>query len=271
MIEVLSYQFMQNALIAALLVSVATGVMGAFVVVNRMVFISGAVAHAAYGGVGIATFFGWNVSLGAFVFSGVAAVAMGAVQRAARERADTIIGALWAIGMAIGIVFVDFSPAYRADLMSYLFGSILTASAQNLLWMAALDLCLLLAVWAFYKELTAMSFDREHAAVRNAPVRLLELLLLALAAMAVVLVMQAVGLILVIALLTIPAAIAGRFVDRLSMMMLVASALGFVFNVIGLALAYAFNLSSGAAIILVAAVVYLATLLLPRRAIAANG
>ncbi|MBX7058777.1 MAG: metal ABC transporter permease [Leptospirales bacterium] len=266
--SILHYDFMQNALLAAALVSIATGVMGAFVVVNRMVFISGAVAHAAYGGVGMAAYFGWNVTLGAFLFSGVSATAMGVVQRLARERADTIIGALWAIGMAIGIVFIDLSPGYRSDLMSYLFGSILTVSRSALLWMAGLDLLLLAVVRAFYRELTALSFDREFAEIRNIPATALELLLLALAAIAVVLVMQAVGLILVIALLSIPAAIAGRFVRRLSAMMVLASLLGFLFTLIGLVLAYAFNLTSGAAIILTAGVAYLLSLLWPRRVLA---
>ncbi len=260
-----NYEFMQNALAAAALASVATGVIGAFVVANRMVFISGAVAHAAYGGVGLAYFFGFPPALGAVLFSALSALGMGAVQRKAGERADTVIGALWAIGMAIGVLFLDFSPGYKSDLMSYLFGSILTVPRELLWLMLALDAAILALTALFYKELVAVSFDESFATVRNLPVGFFALLLITLASLAVVAVMQAVGLILVIALLSIPAAIAGRHTRSMKGMMALAAALGFVFMAIGLVAAYLFNVTSGAAIILAAGAAYLLSLLLPRR------
>lgn len=263
--NLLHYEFMQNALAAALLASVATGVIGAFVVANRMVFISGAVAHAAYGGVGLAYFFGFPPALGAALFSALSALGMGAVQRKAGERADTVIGALWAIGMAIGVLFLDFSPGYKSDLMSYLFGSILTVPRELLGLMLALNVAILSLTILFYKELVAVSFDESFAAVRNLPVGFFALLLIALASLAVVAVMQAVGLILVIALLSIPAAIAGRYTRSMKGMMALAALLGFVFMAIGLAAAYLFNVTSGAAIILAAGVAYILSLLFPRR------
>ncbi|MEX1092288.1 MAG: metal ABC transporter permease, partial [Acidimicrobiia bacterium] len=125
MTEFLQYEFMRNALLAGLLAAVATGVVGSLVVVNRVVFISGGIAHAAYGGVGLALFFSLDPLLGAMFFGLAVALSMGAVQRRSRQRVDTLIGVMWAVGMAIGVVFVDLTPGYKADLMSFLFGSIL--------------------------------------------------------------------------------------------------------------------------------------------------
>lgn len=260
MTDILQYPFMRNALAAGLLVSVACGIVGAFVVVRRMVFISGGIAHAAYGGVGLAYFLNADKLAGALVFSLLAALGMGVVQIRTRERADTIIGVLWAAGMALGIVCLDLSQGYKADLMSYLFGSILTVSTGDLVLMAAIDAGILALVGLFYKELVAVSFDEQFATVANVPVAAVHLMLLGLIALTVVVMMRVVGLIMVIALLTIPAAIAGRFAGTLRGMMLLACLLGMAFTVAGLALSYALDLTSGATIILVACAAYLAVL-----------
>ncbi|MBJ7901384.1 MAG: iron chelate uptake ABC transporter family permease subunit [Cyanobacteria bacterium RI_101] len=258
--DALRFDFMQNALAAGILVSLACGLIGVFVVVNRMVFISGGIAHAAYGGVGLGYFFRFDPVLGALGFSLLSALAMGWIERRYRQRSDTLIGVMWALGMALGVLLIDLTPGYKADVSSYLFGSILAVPRQELAYMAALDLLLVLLVWLFYKELVALSFDSVYAATRNVPVEKLYLLLVAATALTVVMVMQAVGLIMVIALLTLPAAIAGQYGRDLRQMMVVASALGILFCGAGLALSYGFNLSSGAAIILVAGGGYLLSL-----------
>jgi zinc transport system permease protein len=165
--NVLAYDFMRNALLAALLVSLACGAIGTLVVLNRIVMISGGIAHAAYGGVGLAYFFGFNPVLGAIGFGLISSVGMGLTQRKLHERADTVIGVLWAIGMAIGIIFVSLSPGYKADLMSYLFGSILAVSALDLWLMLAVAVLAILFIWLFYRPLQAISFDETFAAVRN--------------------------------------------------------------------------------------------------------
>ncbi len=264
MIELLQFTFMQNALLAGLLASLACGIVGSLVVVNRIVFISGGIAHAAYGGVGLGYFFKFNPTLGAIVFSLVSALGMGMVQRKSQQRADTVIGVLWAIGMAIGIIFVDLTPGYKADLMSYLFGSILTVPTSDLWLMLGLDLLILLLVGLFYKELLAISFDETFATVLNVPADLIYNLLVVLIALTVVMLMRVVGLIMVIALLTIPAAISGQFVQDLKKMMLLASFLGCLFTTTGLCLSYFLNLTSGATIILVSGVVYFFCLVLKR-------
>ena len=259
--QALQFDFMRNALIAGVLVSIACGIIGTFVVVNRIVFISGGIAHTAYGGIGLGYWFGFNPVLGALVFALVAALTMGWVERKTQQRADTIIGVMWAIGMAMGIIAIDLTQGYKADLMSYLFGSILTVPREDLLLMLCLDLIIGAMVALFYKELLAISFDPVYAFTRNVPVDTLYLMLVAAIALTVVMVMQVVGLILVIALLTIPAAIAGQLVKEIKQMMLLASILGVVFTTTGLWLSYFFNLTSGATIVLVAGVAYLLSLL----------
>lgn len=251
--DVLQLEFMQRALIAGLLVSVACGIIGTYVVINRLVFISGAIAHAAYGGVGLAYFLSGNPVLGAMGFSVGSALAMGVVQLRTRERADTIIGMMWAIGMAIGIILVDLTPGYTADLMSYLFGSILTVPWSDLLIMVALDVVIVVLVAAFYKELLAISFDETYASTADVRVDMIHLLLYCLVALTVVMLMRVVGLIMVIALLTMPAAVAGRLTTDLKKMMLNSIGLGIIFTTAGLYLSYALDLTSGATIILTCA------------------
>ena len=274
--EALQFSFMRNALAAGLLVSIACGIVGAFVVVKRMVFISGGIAHAAYGGIGLGYFAkymllplwfsgsaaardqrpgAWPL-VGAVVFSLLAAAAMGLIQRRTRQRADTVIGVLWAIGMAVGILFVDLTKGYKVDLMSYLFGSILTVERGELLLILGLDVVIVVLITAFFKELLAISFDETFATVENVPVEAIYIVLLCLIALTVVMMMRLVGLILVIAMLTMPAAIAGRFVKDLRHIMAGAVLLGMVFTTVGLGLSYAWNLTSGASIILVSGAAY---------------
>jgi zinc transport system permease protein len=285
MIDALQFTFMRHALLAGLLVSIACGIIGTYVVVKRIVFISGGIAHAAYGGIGLGYYVKYMVVpvlfagsaaardprpgywplLGAILFSLAAAALMGHIQRRTRQRADTIIGVLWAIGMAIGIVLVDLTRGYKVDLMSYLFGSILAVERVELLVIAGLDVLVVALVALFYKELLAVSFDETFATVQNVPVGGIYALLLGMIALTVVMLMRVVGLILVIAMLTIPPAISGRLVRRIVPMMALSALLGVAFTTVGLWLSYAWNLTSGASIILVAGAGYLLSLLGPRR------
>jgi zinc transport system permease protein len=257
MIEALQFDFMRNALMAGVLVSIACGIIGTFVVINRIVFISGGIAHAAYGGIGLGYFFSFSPVLGAVIFSVVAALGMGLVQRKTRQRADTIIGVMWAIGMAIGIILIDLAGGYKADLMSYLFGSILAVSSDDLTIMLVLDLIIIVLVVLFYKELLAISFDETFATVANVPVDAIYLTLMVTIALTIVMMMRVVGLIMVIALLTMPAAISSMFAKDMKKMMVLASLLGMLFTTVGLGFSYFLNLTSGATIILVAGATYL--------------
>ncbi len=256
MLEIFQYGFMRNALTAGLLVSFACGIIGTYVVINRIVFLSGGIAHAAYGGIGLGYFLGINPIIGAIIFSLGASLGMGMVHRKTGERSDTIIGVMWAIGMAVGIIFLDMSPGYKADLMSYLFGSILAVPTSDLIIMLVLNVIILALVAPYYKELQAISFDETFAFVVNVPVDRLYLLLVCLVGLTVVMTMRIVGLIMVIALLTMPPAIAGLFVKDMKRMMGLSIVLSILFTFVGLLLSYYLNLTSGATIILVAGVSY---------------
>ncbi len=252
MFDALKYDFMQNALFAGILVSIACGIIGTYVVVNRVVFISGGIAHAAYGGIGLGYFLGIDPFVGALLASIVSALSMGLVQRKTSERTDTVIGVMWAIGMAVGILFIDLTPGYAPDLMSYLFGSILAVPRTDILIMIGLDLVIILLVYIFYKELLAISYDEVFARVQNVPVDTIFLVLFCLVGFTSVMLMRVVGLILVIALLTIPAAIAGQFTKKLKTMMFLASLLGIFFTLSGIYFSFILNLTCGATIIIVA-------------------
>ncbi len=260
MLEALSFDFMQNAILSGLLVSIACGVIGALVVINRMVLISGGIAHSAYGGIGIAVFFGISPMLGATIFSTFVAIFIALITLKQSNRSDTIIAVFWALGMAIGIIFIDLTSGYSVNLMSYLFGSILSVPKSDIYIMTLHNIVILSLVSFFYKEFLAMSYDSEFATLRGVPVKFLYTLLLVMIAQTIVMTIQVVGLILVIALLTIPVYIAEKFSKSLSKMMIISSFLGFIFTLVGLFFSYTFNISSGASIIAIASSVFFITL-----------
>ncbi|MBW1712711.1 MAG: metal ABC transporter permease [Deltaproteobacteria bacterium] len=260
MMDALGYDFMRQAVLAGLLASVACGLVGTLVVVNRIVFISGGLAHGAYGGLGLALFLGLPPVLGAVGFSLALALMMALLTFRHRQRADTVIGVLWAVGMALGVILIDLTPGYNVDLMSYLFGSILAVSNLDLWLIAGLDAAVVSLVALVYNGFLAMSYDQEFAATRGVPVRALHLSLLVMVALAVVLVIRVVGLLLVIALLTIPPSIAEEHCRSLKAMMVLSVALCALFCLAGLALSYWLNLTTGPSIIMVAAAFFLASL-----------
>ena len=264
MIEALQFEFMRNALAAGLLASVICGIMGTLVVVNRIVFLSGGIAHAAYGGIGLAFYFNWPYLPGTIGFSLFAAMVMAAISHTAKHRADTIIGVVWALGMAFGIILIDLTPGYNVDLMSYLFGSILTVPRSDLIVMAVIGVAMTVLVFYYYQDLLAMSYDEEFAQIRGVPVKKLYFGLIGMLAVTIVLVIQVVGLILVIALLTIPPFIVEKYAKSLAQMMVASSILGAVFTITGLWLSYRYNLTSGASIIMVSGIVFLLSILLDR-------
>ena len=254
--------FLQIAVLAALLASVGCGVMGTYVVVKRIAFIAGGIAHSVLGGMGAAVFFGFEPLHGALPAAIAAALLIGWVRLHFRAQEDTLISALWAIGMAIGVLFIAKAPGYQGDLMSYLFGNILLVPEESLWFMVALDALLLLIVGAYHRQFLAVVFDEEFAHLRGLPVGFFYLLLLVLVAITVVLLIQVVGLILVLALLTLPAAVAGHYVHSLGRMMVIATLLGSLLSIAGLALSYGPDLPAGPVIILLTGSVYVLSAIL---------
>jgi zinc transport system permease protein len=262
---IFEYRFLQLALLASLLASIACGMVGTFVLVKRMGYLAGGIAHAVLGGIGAALFFGYPAMLGALAAAVVAALALGCVKLYWREQEDVLIGALWAAGMAVGVMFLAKTPGYQVDLMTYLFGNILLVSPGQLWLMLAMDACLAVVIFIFFRQFEAIAFDEEFARLRGLPVTALYLLLLCLIAVSVVLLVQIVGLILVIALLTLPAAISRHYVYNIAPMMILAAAITAVLCVAGLTLSYAPDLPAGATIILLAVAVYLGSTFLAGR------
>lgn len=250
LLEALQYDFMQNAVFAGLLASIACGVIGVYVIVKRIVFISGGIAHASFGGVGLGYLAGFSPVLGALIFTVASALGMGMVTRKARLPEDSAIGILWAMGMALGIIFIELAPGYAPDLFSYLFGNILTVSSSDLILMIILDAVIVIVTMALYKEFLTISFDEEFGTVIGMPVDRLYLLLLCMIALTVVILIRVVGIILVIALLTIPATLAKQFTCDMRKMIVLSIAFGIIFTFGGLWLSYEFELASGATIIL---------------------
>ena len=271
-----NYAFVQYALLAGVLASVACGIVGTYVVVRRITYIAGGISHCVLGGIGAALYFQrvhgltWLSPLyGAIAAALAAAMIIGIVSLRAKQREDTVIGALWAIGMAVGVLFIAKTPGYSQDLMSYLFGNILMVSREDLWLIAALDALVVTLGLVFYNQFLAVCFDEEFARVRGMRVEFYYLLLLGLTALTVVLLVTVVGIVLVIALLTLPVAVAGYFARRLWQMMALAAFLSMLFTTAGLAISYQPDLPAGATVIVLAGAVYLvvvigARLLRPR-------
>jgi zinc transport system permease protein len=256
MIELLEYEFMRNALLAAVMVGIASGIVGTFVVVKRIVSLSGGIAHTSFGGIGLGYLLGINPLIMAIPWSILSALGIGILSKEAKISEDTSIGMLWALGMALGVLFIFLSSGYAPDLFSYLFGNILSVPFEELLIMGAMNLAIILFTIYFYKELKAIAFDEKFAKVRGVPTRKLYLLLLCMVALSIVIMIKIVGIVLVIALLSLPAAIALQHTKSLERAMAYSSACAIVLSVGGLLLSYALDLPSGATIIILLSLVF---------------
>lgn len=256
MIEALQFEFMQNALTAGVLTAVICGLLGALIVVNRISFISGGIAHSAYGGIGIAIYWKLPFLITTLSFSVGAALIIGLISLHKKHRADSIIGVLWAAGMSLGIILAELTPGYRGELIGYLFGSILTVSSTEIYLMGGLAFITLSGISFFYQDLLALSYDEEFAKVKGVPTDLFYIGVLILLALSVVSVVRVVGMVLIIALLTIPPLIIEPYVKSLKGMMTGAVILNVMFTVVGLYCSYTMDLASGASIVLIATVAY---------------
>lgn len=255
--------FLRNAFYAGILSSVLFGVVGAVVTVRRIAGLAGSISHAVLGGIGLALFLsvhkivpGLQPLTGALVFAIFSALVIGVVSLKAKQRVDTAINAIWAIGMSLGVLFLAKTPGYT-DLMSYLFGNILFISSQNLILLAILDLVVLVLVYRFYPQLEASAFDEEFAKVRGVPTEGLFLAILILTAVAVVLLQTFVGLVMVIAMLTLPPGTASYLARNLASLMVWGVVFSFLFSIGGLALSWVYDLPTGAVVVVLSGAVYI--------------
>jgi zinc transport system permease protein len=264
--------FFVMAIFAGVAASIASGITGSFIVVKRIVFISGSIAHSVLGGMG---FFLWlrrtyainfiTPMQGAIIAALASALIMGYVRSKYKEREDTIIAALWSTGMALGVIFIALTPGYNVELMNFLFGNILWATPSDIIMLCILDALVLIMTLFFYKRFQAICFDEDQATLQGISVGKHYSLLLCMIALSIVLLIQVVGSILVIAILAIPAAIAGNFTSKLSKMMILAVAFAIGFTLLGFYISYECNWPPGATISLTAAIAYSAALLKTRK------
>ena len=259
MLELLSYAFIQNALLAGIIVSIITAIIGTLVVSNKMVFLSGGIAHSAYGGVGLAIFFGLPMLLSTSLFCVFVTIIIALASYKNKENLDILIGLTWAVGMSFGIILADLTPGYQADLMSYLFGSLLAVTHDDINYMASLLVIVLIIIVTFYRDILAVSYDTEYAKLRGVKTKFFYTLILILSSLTIVISIKVVGLILVIALLTIPIYIASFYCKNLLSMMIVSAILSIIFTIIGLCISYEFDISSGTSIIMTSSLCALVT------------
>ena len=259
--------FFRYALLTGIFASIPFGIIGTFVVVRRISYIAGAIAHCVLGGIGLGLYMEKGLGVtwfgpmtGAVLVALLAAVILTLVSRYASEREDSVIGALWAVGMATGLLFIAKTPGY-VDPMSYLFGNILLVSKQDFIFVLVLDVLVLGLVGVFYNNFLAVCFDEEFARLRGRHTGWIYLLLLCLAALTIVLLVRVVGIVMVIALLTLPASVAGNFSRNILQMIVLAVLFCAGFVVTGLGVSYNLDLPSGPVIIVIAAGVYLMVLL----------
>ncbi len=257
MIEILEYEFMRNAYFAGILASIACGIIGSIVVSKRIVSICGGIAHASFGGVGLGYLLKINPSWGALLFAAMASIGIGTISKKTRHPEDTSIAVFWAAGMGLGIIFIGLSKGYAPDLFTYLFGNILAVSHFDLVSVVILDVVVGAGACLFYKEILALCFDEEFTQVRGIHVFVIYLFLLLLISVTVIVLMKIVGIILVIALLSLPAATSSKFTRTLKGMMVASVILNMLFIVAGLTVSYFLDLPSGATIILIATAVFL--------------
>lgn len=257
MAEILSYDFVIHALTAAFLASITCGFIGAYIVARRMVFISGGITHASFGGIGLGYFLGINPIFGAAIFSILSAFGIRLVSKETDIREDSAIGILWSFGMAVGIIFIYLTPGYAPNLMSYLFGSILTVTSFDLVMMGILAAITLAVFMLFYRTILFISFDEEYARSHNAPVETFNYLMLTLVALVIVINIRVAGIILVISYLTIPQSTANLFVNDLKKIIILSIIISFAGSVTGLFISYYYNIPSGATIIFVFVVMFI--------------
>ena len=243
-------------MIACLLASVGCGIMGSYVVVKRIGFLAGGIAHTVLAGMGIAYFLDASPLVGAVITALLAGGCIGWINLHWKQNEDILIAAFWSVGMAVGILFITRTPGYSVDLMSYLFGNILLVSSGDIVLMTVLDFVIVVTVILFYKQFLAATFDEEFARLRGINIEGFYILLMCLVALTVVLLIQIVGLILVIALLTLPAASAAQVAGSVSRMMVVSVLLSIFVTVGGLAISYGPDLPAGATIVITAGIVY---------------
>jgi len=261
-LELIGYNFFQNAVIASLLTGITCGIVGTYIVARRIVFLSGGITHSSFGGLGIAYYAGISPLLGATLFSLASALGIQYISEKKKVREDSLIGIFWAAGMAIGILFIFMTPGYAPNLMSYLFGSVLTVSSTQIILMLILCLLVIIVFYLFFRPIFYIAFDTEYAKTHNIQVNVFNRLLMSLIALTIVLSINVVGIILVIAYLTIPQSIASVFYKDFKGMLIASAIICPIGSILGLFASALLNIPSGATIIVGFIILYILALII---------
>lgn len=249
--EIFQYQFLAHAALACLLCGIACGIIGTYVVCRRLVFLSGGITHASFGGIGMAYYFGANPLLGALIFAILSAWGIETFTSRKQIREDSAIGLIWSLGMAIGIIFIYLTPGYAPNLMNFLFGNILSVTSTDIIWMAIVDAFILLIFATMYRPILYVAFDREYARSQNFPTRIVSYLMATLVAITIVISIRVVGIVLLISLLTIPAVIGNLISKSFNRILIYGSVIAALSAFAGLYISYKTNIPSGASTIFV--------------------
>ena len=265
MLDMFEFSFFQNAFLASIFISLACGIIGSLVMINRLFSMAGGITHGAFGGIGLAFYFSLPLLLCTSIFTLFLALIVAFLSKRFPHRSDNFIAVIWAFGMALGLILIDLSAGYKSDLMAYLFGSILAVSSADLWLIFGANCLFIVLVLAFYRQFVAISFDQEFALLRGVNTNFFYYLLICMIAFCIVICMRCVGLILIIALLSFPCFIAEYFTQKLLKMMALASLLSFIFCFLGLILSFVLNLSSSASIIMIACLAFVLVFIVKRR------
>ena len=255
--DLLSYTFFQNALLGSFFACIACGIIGSYVVVRRLVFISGGITHASLGGIGMGFYFGWNPILSAMIFSILSAFGIEWLSSRQGVREDSAIGSFWSLGMAVGIIFIYLKPGFAPNLSDYLFGNILTITIPDIVYLAVLSLVLILVFILFGRQILFAAFDPDFAKTRNLPVNLIKYAMMMGIAITIVLSIRLVGIVLLMSILTVPQMTANLFTSNFLKMILLSIAIGFFGCIVGLFLSAILDVPSGVFIIFTQIVVFL--------------
>lgn len=266
----IQYDFLQHAFIGAILASIACGIMGTIIIEKKLVMMTGGIAHASFGGIGLGYLLNFTPILGAFIFSLLASLGISTIESKIKANTDVLIAMFWSLGMALGILFISFTPGYPPDMSSYLFGDILTISSLDLVFIGILDLIIILILFSLFNYLKAFLFDAEFIETLGVNTKLLNLLIYIIISFTVVILIRLVGIILVLALLTTPVAIAKQYTSDFKKVIILSILLNVFFCLFGLGVSYVLNIASGAVIIIIAVFSYLLTTFLKKYSYISN-
>jgi zinc transport system permease protein len=253
---ILNYHFLQYAILTAIFTSIVCGVIGVIIVEKKLVMMTGGIAHTSYGGIGLGYLLNFEPITGAFLFALIASIGIGFVGDKGGRNRDVVIGLMWSLGMAMGVVFIALTPGYPPNIGTYLFGSILSVTTIEFYMILALTVFILIIIIIFYQHWKLYIFDEEFAVVKGVNIKIMKYVLLGLVALTIIALIRVVGIILVMALLSAPAATATILSNDLKHRMMIASLLGIVYSLLGLYLAFILDISSGAAIAITAVVIF---------------